>query len=1108
MKKQHIENVIQSRILVLDGAMGTMIQQYHLSESDYAGNDFSGHSYQLTGCNDLLNLTKPDVVAQIHQAYIKAGADIIETNTFNANRISLADYGLESHVYEINRRGAQIAAQCANELSTNDFPVYVAGSIGPTGKSASMSPHIDNPAFRSIDFKELQSAYEEQAEGLIDGGCDVLLVETVFDTLNAKAALFAIFRVFEKKSVSLPVMLSVTITDQAGRTLSGQTPEAFLTSVSHFPLFSVGFNCALGAEQMTPFLSQLSNSSPFYVSVYPNAGLPNHMGGYDETASEMSEIIRTWIQSGFANIVGGCCGTTPDHIRLLKQIALDAAVPQKKQIQPKFMLSGLELLTIDENSNFINVGERTNVAGSARFAKHIREKKYDEALTIARQQIENGAQIIDINLDDALLDSKHEMVHFLRLLASEPQICRVPFMIDSSCWEVIEAALQNIQGKCLVNSISLKDGEAEFIRRARLLREYGAAVVVMAFDEKGQAVNYESKIRICERAYGLMTKKAGFKPCDIIFDCNILTIGTGIPEHQNYAVDFIRAVRWVKQNLSGTLTSGGLSNLSFAFRGNNALREALHSVFLYHAVQSGLDMAIVNAGVLPLYDEMNPELRVLCADLILNRRNDATERLLEYANGMSTISVKSEVKDCIRNRPLEERLVHSLVHGISDYIEEDMAEALIEYDMAVEIIEKPLMSGMNKVGQLFGEGKMFLPQVMKSAGVMKKAVDILQPVIQMQNASSGIIARKGRIVLATVKGDVHDIGKNIAGLVLSCNNFEIYDLGIMVPAETIVSRAIELKADMIGLSGLITPSLDEMIRVARLMEQNKMNIPLLISGATTSEIHTALKIAPVYSGPVIHLRDASVSVKAAADLMNHDSKKKLMSDIAEHYSNIRKRYEENKIRSISFSQARNNRYVWNIQGAEMVVPSITGVRTIKVETEYLTEFINWSYFFRQWRINARFPDVFNHPQKGEEAKKLHHDAQKMLHRLCKEKLIQPSGVYGLFKAASKSEQIVLYSENGTQEVLNFLRDCSEKHENERNLCLSDFIAPFDSGVEDYMGLFAVTARITDNMQFESPYEETMVKILADRLAEAFSEYLFLQIRNEYLGLCKRRKKPN
>lgn len=1101
MKNQKIEKLIQRRILVLDGAMGTMIQKYRLSEQDYSSVRFAGHSNSLLGCNDILNLTKPELIEAIHREYVIAGADIIETNTFNANKISLLDYGLENHIYEINRAGADIAVRVARELSLAGSPVFVAGSIGPTNRSASMSSDVSDPVSRNVEFCELVLAYEEQVLALVDGGCDLLLVETVFDTLNAKAALFAIQNVFEAKSAILPVMLSLTIADAAGRTLSGQTLEAFLTSVSHFPLFSLGLNCALGAEQMTPFLSALSEISPFYLSVYPNAGLPNHQGGYDETAEEMASIVKQWIDAGYVNIVGGCCGTTPYHIKLMKSLVLDAIPRVIAKRSNVCQLSGLELLSIPEYSNLITIGERTNMSGSLKFARLIREKKYEEAASIARQQIENGAQIIDINLDDGLHDSRTEMIHFLRLLGSDPYVCRVPFMIDSAHWSVIDAALQNVQGKCIVNSISLKDGEDEFLRKAMLLKKYGAAVVVMAFDETGQAVDYESKILVCRRAYTILTEMARFNPSEIIFDCNILTIGTGIQEHQNYALDFLKSVQWIKKNIPDVLTSGGVSNLSFAFRGNNFLRETLHSVFLYHAAQEGLDMAIVNAGVLPTYDDIDTHLRQLCTDLILNRSEHATERLVNYVSGLEEKPILLSDVNSWRNLQTNERLIHAIVHGLSEYLESDLTEALKENAYAVNIVEGPLMTAMKNVGQLFGSGKMFLPQVMKSAGVMKKAVNILQPLIQLQIEEDGNFSSTGKILLATVKGDVHDIGKNIAAVVLSCNNFEIIDIGIMVPAAEIIKQAIEKKADIIGLSGLITPSLNEMVNVALKMEEHKLKIPLLIGGATTSEVHTALKIDPVYSGSVVYVKDASMSVSIAADLVNERNREGIIAAYKNKYRKIRENYSESTIQTeaLSLREAQANRFIWTEESSLIKEPINLGVQRFQSTPEVISTFINWSYFFRQWRINGKFPDIFNHPDRGEEARKLYVDARKMLKRIAKEQLISIKGVFGIFQAYSQKDDVIVIFENGSDETLHFLRDCSRKKPGERNLCLSDFIAPAESKVKDFIGLFAVSAFLSDNLKFEDEYSETMIKILADRLAEASAEFLFCDIRKRCWG---------
>jgi 5-methyltetrahydrofolate--homocysteine methyltransferase len=1098
--KEYIKDILAKRILVLDGAMGTMIQQYKLREEDYRGLRFGNHLGSVKGNNDLLVLTQPGIIREIHEKYLAAGADIIETNTFNAQRISLADYGMEHLAYEINVQASKIAKKAAEKFSTFEKLRFVAGSIGPTNKTASLSPDVNNPGFRAVTYLDISSAYAEQVRGLMDGGCDILLVETIFDTLNAKACLYAIREVFAEKGRELPVMISVTISDASGRTLSGQTPEAFLTSVSHFPFLSIGLNCAMGARQIKPFLQELSAKSPAYISVYPNAGLPNQFGGYDETPAQMAAVIEEFIDEKIVNIVGGCCGTTPEHIQLMSALAESRQPRIPVSTEKVTRLAGLEVLEIRKESNFINIGERTNVAGSKKFARLIGEKKYEEAISVARQQIENGAQIIDVNLDDGMLDAEAEMEIFLRLISSDPDITRVPVMIDSSRWPVIEKGLQNIQGKPIVNSISLKEGEEEFLRRAAIIRNYGAATVVMAFDEKGQATDFESKILVCQRAHRLLTEKLAFPPEDIVFDCNILTIGTGMAEHNHFAVDFINAVRWVKENLPCAKTSGGISNLSFSFRGNERVREAMHAVFLYHAVNAGLDMGIVNAGALPVYDDIDPALRSLCEDLVLNRRKDATERLLTLAETLKDSAGEQEKTESWRRLGIHERLVHSLIKGIPDHIDEDVEEAIREIPEALSIIEGPLMEGMNKVGELFGAGRMFLPQVMKSARVMKKAVAILQPLIEKQKTAGSRGA--GKIILATVKGDVHDIGKNIAGVVLACNNYEIIDLGIMVPKETIIDAIKEHQPDIVGLSGLITPSLDEMVAVAAEMGKEKINIPLLIGGATTSKIHTAVKIAPAYSGPVVHVRDASRSVGIVAGLLDANKREENDKILFAEYEQIRKEFAEGKNRTekISLEVPRSNRFVWTRENAQLITPAKTGITLYKeVPAELLIPLIDWTFFFHQWRINGKYPAIFSDPVKGPEAKKLFDEAQEMLQKIVSEKMLTANAVAGIFEAESQNEEVIV--KTGNENItLHFLRNCDKKEAGQSNLSLADFIAPAGSGLTDHIGIFAVTAGLGIE-KWEQKFKEngddysaTMLRIMADRLAEALAEYLHREIR--------------
>ncbi|HOP12561.1 MAG TPA: methionine synthase [Lentimicrobium sp.] len=1102
---------LEQRVLVLDGAMGTMIQRYKLEERDFRGERFPDHPCDLKGNNDLLCLTRPDIIHEIHTAYLEAGADIIETNTFNATSFSMAVYRMEPLVYEINKAAAEIARKAADAftLRNPDKPRFVAGAMGPTNKTASMSPDVNDPGYRAVHYDDLVEAYTGQALGLIDGGVDLLLVETIFDTLNAKAALFAINELLRRRGIRMPVMVSGTITDLSGRTLSGQTLEAFLNSVSHIDMLSIGFNCSLGAEQLRPFIEELSGKSPFYVSAYPNAGLPNQFGEYDETPAEMAAHVKPIIDGRAVNIIGGCCGTTPDHIRELSRLASQAKVRKRPVLPKSLKLSGLEPLQVFAGSNFINIGERTNVSGSKKFARLIREEKYDEALAIARQQVENGAQAIDINMDDALLDAEKAMVRFLHLAMAEPEIAKVPVMLDSSRWEVIEAGLKCVQGKAIVNSISMKEGEAVFKEHARLVRAYGAAVVVMAFDEKGQAASLERRIEICRRAYDILTNEVGFPAEDIIFDPNILTIATGIEEHNNYALDFLEAVKWIKQNLPDARVSGGISNLSFSFRGNEKLREAMHSAFLYHAVKAGLDMGIVNAGNLPVYDDIDPAELELIEDVLFNRRPDATERLTAYAAGMDKTEKKEDKTESWRSLPLNERLSYALVHGIDSHIAGDVELARQGYDKALEVIEGPLMAGMNIVGDLFGSGKMFLPQVVKSARVMKKAVAVLLPYLEAEK-TAGENRSAGRVLMATVKGDVHDIGKNIVGVVLGCNNYEVIDLGVMVPAARILDEAKRQKADIIGLSGLITPSLEEMAHVARELEKSGFTTPLLIGGATTSEMHTAVKIAPEYSHPVVHVRDASRATSVVASLLSSDQQPAFVRSLNERYSNLRTKHLNTKagVTYISLEAARNNRFNPGWEGYQPPVPAKTGVtRFSGWPLEEISRYIDWTYFFYAWKIGAKFPEIFDDPEKGKEARKLYDDAQVILRRMIDEKMVQADGIIGIFPARSHDESIEIYdADTGrTLETFHFLRNQEEKEADRPNLCLSDFVAPAGSGIRDYTGFFAVTAglgvekhaqRFTDE---NDDYNAIMVKILADRLAEAFAEVLHLYVRKEYWG---------
>lgn len=1114
--KPNIQEELKKHVLVLDGAMGTMIQRYKLEEEDYRGERFKDSKILLKGDNDLLNLTQPGIIRSIHREYLEAGADIIETNTFNGTRISQGDYGLESVVYEINFEAARLASEAAVEFTASnpEKPRYVAGAMGPTNKTASMSPEVNDPGFRNVSFDLLVDNYFEQASALLDGGADILLVETIFDTLNAKAALFAINKIVEERkkkggsSQKIPVMVSGTITDASGRTLSGQTLEAFFTSIKHIDLLSVGLNCSMGAEQIRPHLAELSKLAPFNVSVYPNAGLPNQFGEYDESPHKMAGHIKDFLDHQYANIVGGCCGTTPDHIREIAALAQKAEV---RKLPPKIHvteLSGLEPVKIEKSKNFINIGERTNVSGSRKFARLIREQKYEEALEVARHQVDAGAQILDVNMDDGMLDAEKEMVRFLNMLASEPEIARLPIMIDSSKWEVIEAGLKCIQGKGIVNSISLKNGEEEFLEHARKIKAYGAAAVVMAFDEEGQASTYERRIEICKRAYDLLTQQIDFPPEDIIFDPNILAIGTGMDEHNNYAVDYINATRWIKENLPYVKVSGGVSNLSFSFRGNNAVREAIHSVFLYHAIHAGMDMGIVNPALLQIYDEIPADLRTLAEDVVLNRRKDATERLLAYADKMKNKAASQHIKDdAWRKEPVGKRLEHALVKGITEFIDQDVEEARQQYSRALDVIEQPLMRGMNIVGDLFGEGKMFLPQVVKSARVMKKAVAYLQPFIEAEKQEGD--SNAGKVVLATVKGDVHDIGKNIVGVVLSCNNYEVIDLGVMVPTEKILKTAKKEHADVVGLSGLITPSLEEMVVVANEMKRQGFDIPLLIGGATTSSIHTAVKIAPSYDHPTIHVRDASKVTGVLSKLLSPRERQNYVEEIAKSYEKMRTDHEgrQQQKQYISLQAARENRFKTNWSAVNIHQPNLIGNRYFEdYSLDELRPYIDWTFFFHAWKMNGKFPAIFDDPVKGEEARKIYKDAQQMLEQLISEKWLKAKGVVGIYPAQAEGDSVEVFSaEHQPLKTFHFLRNQEEKKEGFPNLCLSDFIAPKSSGVTDYLGFFAVTTGhgIEKHIKaFEADHDDysaIMLKVLADRLAEAFAEKLHADVRKEIWG---------
>jgi 5-methyltetrahydrofolate--homocysteine methyltransferase len=1109
-----IENEMSGRILVLDGAMGTMIQRYLLDESGFRGNRFRDFPYSLKGNNDLLVLTQPQIISEIHEQYLSAGADIIETNTFNSNRISLSDYHMESLVYEINKTAAQLAVKAAEKytLLTLRKPRFVAGSIGPTNKTTSLSPDVSDPAYRAVTFDDLYNVYVGQVNGLLDGGVDLLLVETIFDTLNAKAAIMAILDIRRERNISIPLMISGTIIDASGRTLSGQTVDAFLTSLAHSELFSIGLNCSLGAKELRPFLEELSMKAPFYVSAYPNAGLPNQFGEYDESPEKMSVFIRDFLASGFVNIIGGCCGTTPDHVRMFAEAALTAKPRQIPPSKHELSLSGLEPLTIFKGSNFINIGERTNVSGSRQFARLIWEEKYEEALVVARQQVENGAQIIDVNMDEAMLDSEKAMTRFLNMVASDPDVAKVPVMIDSSKWTVIEAGLKCTQGKAVVNSISLKEGEKVFRTRAEKIRNYGAAIIVMAFDEEGQATTLERRKMVCQRAYNILINEVKFPAEDIIFDPNILTIATGMEEHNNYAVDFLKATRWIKENLPLAKVSGGISNLSFSFRGNDLIRETMHSVFLYHAIQAGLDMGIVNAGALPVYDEIPSDLLKLIEDVVLNRRKDATERLIIYAETLKNKGKKEIEQKEWRKGTVEERLKHALIKGILDYIKEDIEEARQHYERGLKIIEGPLMEGMNVVGDLFGSGKMFLPQVVKSARVMKKAVAQLLPYIEEENIENPMASNSaGKILLATVKGDVHDIGKNIVGVVLGCNNYEVIDLGVMVPSERIIQTAIDQNVDVIGLSGLITPSLEEMVHVAKEMQRMGLSLPLLIGGATTSEIHTAVRIDPQYSAPVIHVRDASRSAGVLSSLLSSENQKAYGEKIKHHYQSVRKQYEDSRSESqfISLREARENKLKLRFDPDVIQKPSFTGNKFFyDFPLEELRDYIDWTFFFHAWKMNGKYPSIFEDPIKGTEARKLFDEAQKMLDEMVKKKMILARGAIGFYPCNSLGDDVEIYADEKRSQTITtfrFLRNQQKKGDNSPNLCLADFIAPGDKGPVDYIGFFAVTAGLGLE-EWASYYESQLddfsvilLKILTDRLAEAFAERLHQLVRKEYWG---------
>lgn len=1110
MNRGNLIEILEKKIVVLDGAMGTSIQKYNLTEKDFRGELLKDFHKDQKGNNDILSLTKPEVIKEIHKSFLKAGADIIETNSFNSTSISQEDYGTENLVYDLNYNAAKIAREVADEFTKNNpnKPRFVAGSIGPTNKTASLSPHVENPGYRNVTFDSLVNAYKEQISALIDGGVDCLLIETVFDALNCRAAIVAANKVYEEKQVVLPIMISGTLTDKSGRTLSGQLLDAFAQSVRNENVISIGLNCSFGGADMIPFIKQLAHTEDVYISCYPNAGLPNVLGEYDELPKMTAGYIRELALEKDVNIVGGCCGTTPDHIKAIAE-AVEGLEPRKIPKKKKESIyCGLEIIRSNKENNFINIGERTNVAGSAKFARLIREKNYEEALSIAKEQVENGAQIIDINFDDGLLDSQKEMEYFLRLIAAEPDISSRPIMIDSSRWEVIETGLKSIQGKPIVNSISLKNGEEEFLSHAKIVKDFGAAVIVMAFDENGQADTYERKISICKRAYDLLVNKLNFPPEDIIFDPNILAIATGIEEHDNYAVDYINATKWIKENLPYAKVSGGVSNLSFSFRGNNTIREAMHSVFLYHAIEAGMDMGIVNPGMIQIYDDIPKDLLKLVEDVVLNKHKNSAEKLLEKADDYKQGNTKVQTnKNLWREKSLNEKLSYALVKGITEYLEEDLEEAVNAYPKPLSIIEGPLMDGMTKIGELFGDGKMFLPQVVKSARVMKKAVAYLLPYIE-KDKSQGQEASAGKILLATVKGDVHDIGKNIVGVVLACNNFEIIDLGVMVPCEKIIETAIKENVDIIGVSGLITPSLDEMCHIAAEMEKRKMTIPLIIGGATTSKAHTALKIEPNYSGPVIYGYDASKTVEISKKLLGKN-KKEYIKSIKKEYEEVRNTYNSYESELVSLKEARENKFNINWNNREIPKPNFIGIKEVMNYTvSDLRPYIDWTFFFIAWEMKKLYPDILEDSAYGKEAKKIFNDANKMLYFIEENNIVDIKGVFGIFKANSNGDNIELYNKDKSlAATFNLFREQRKKNKGPY-LCLSDFIAPKEINKDDYLGGFIVTTGLkadeyAKKLEAEGDsYNAIMLKLVCDRLAEAFAEKLHEDIRKNYWGYAK------
>lgn len=1107
---QQFIKALDKKILILDGAMGTMIQKHNLEEADYRGEIFKNHTHLLKGNNDILVMTQPEIIKSIHREFLEAGADIIETNSFSANSISQADYGLENQIKEMNIAAVKLAKEAAEEYTqkTPNKPRYVAGSIGPTNCTASLSPDVNDPGYRAVNFDMLFDIYTEQVEVLIDNGVDIILVETIFDTLNAKAALHAIRETFKKRNIELPIMISVTIADKSGRTLSGQTIEAFWYSVEHANPVSIGINCALGIDEMRPYIEELSRLATCKISLYANAGLPDAFGIYNHSPEHMAKGYKSIAQAGLVNICGGCCGTTPKHITAIAKVIQDCTPRKEVKIDNCPHYSGLEPLRINPEMNFVMVGERTNITGSPKFARLIRENNMDEALSIARQQVENGANIIDINMDEGMIDSKEVMVRFLNLLAAEPDISRVPIMIDSSRWDVIEAGLKTTQGKCIVNSISLKEGEENFRKQAKKIIEYGASMIVMAFDEEGQADTTERRVEICTRAYNILVKEIGVKPNDIIFDLNIFPVGTGIEEHKINGISFIEATRIIKETLPGVMISGGVSNISFSFRGLNRIREAIHGVFLYHAIKAGMQMGIVNAGMLDVYDEIPADLRELAEDVVLNRHENATERLLEFAETLKQNPNKKEEKSLEwRTKTVEERLSYSLVKGVEEYIEQDVKEALAKYERPLAVIEGPLMAGMNNVGQLFGAGKMFLPQVVKSARVMKKAVAQLMPHIEKEKALSGGATSAGKVLIATVKGDVHDIGKNIVGIILACNNFEIKDLGVMIPPEEIIREAKEWDADIIALSGLITPSLDEMMTVAEQMETAGLSIPLMVGGATTSKMHTAIKLQPKYSAQVVHTSDASITPGTAQSLINKDIY--FAKKLEKEYESLREKHERSLIEKkfIPIEQAKNSGLKTDWKNHKLYEPSFTGTKVVdNVQIKDVIPFIDWSPFFYFWKLKCNYPQVLNHEKYGEKAKELFDDAQQILDKIANDDSLKLRGVYGFFPANSNNDDIEIYSDKSRNKLINKL-ECLRQQELKTNdkpyLSLADYVAPKNRNLNDYIAAFAVTsgkefaAIVSKYREDNDDYSAILVQALADRIVEAFAEYLHKKIREEW-----------